>query len=70
MSKTKKEGKAMTEEMRLTIIDALYQYDQEGPNEISLIESFAEAGILTHNDGIVVTMDDGAEYQITIQRSR
>jgi len=31
---------------------------------------YDEAGVLTMNAGLVVTMDNGAEYQITIVRSR
>ena len=31
---------------------------------------FDEAGVLTNNAGLVVRMDDGSEYQITVVRSR
>jgi len=32
--------------------------------------SYQDAGILTNNAGLVVRMDDGSEYQITVVRSR
>lgn len=34
------------------------------------IRSYAEAGVLTRDDGLVVRLADGAEYQITIVKSR
>jgi hypothetical protein len=32
--------------------------------------SFAEAGVLTGNFGLVVKLDDGSEFQVTVVRSR
>jgi hypothetical protein len=32
--------------------------------------SFEEAGVLTSNDGLVVRFPDGAEFQLTVVRSR
>ncbi len=37
---------------------------------VSRVETFEEAGILTRNRGLVVTFDDGSEFQLTIVRSR
>ena len=34
------------------------------------LETFSEAGLLTRDNGLVVKMSDGTEYQITIKRSR
>lgn len=34
--------------------------------EADEVRSFEEAGVLTSNDGYVVTLANGAEYQITI----
>lgn len=31
---------------------------------------YDEAGVLTRNAGIIVRMDDGSEFQITVVRSR
>lgn len=33
-------------------------------------DTFEERGILTSNDGIVLSLADGSEFQITIVRSR
>ena len=32
--------------------------------------SFAEAGILTSNEGLVITMVDGSQFQLTIVKSK
>ena len=34
------------------------------------VRSFAKAGVLTWNKGLVITLADGSEYQLTIVRSR
>ena len=34
------------------------------------IQTFEEAGILTYNKGLVISMPDGTEYQLTIVQSR
>ena len=38
------------------------------PDGVRGVVTFKEAGVLTRNRGLVVTMDDGAEYQLTIAR--
>ena len=40
------------------------------PDGIHRAVPYDEAGMLTRNAGLVVRMDDGSEYQITIVRSR
>lgn len=40
------------------------------PDGIDRAVPYDETGVLTMNAGLVVTMDDGAEFQITIVRSR
>ena len=37
--------------------------------EIEMVESFKEAGVLTRDEGLVVRLDDGSEFQITVTRS-
>lgn len=32
--------------------------------------AYESAGVLTRDDGFVLTMDDGAEFQVTVVRSR
>jgi len=42
-------------------------FDPDGVREVA---TFAEAEVMTLNHGLVVRMDDGSEFQITIVRSR
>ena len=54
------------EELTEEILDAL---------EISGVKiwnatTFEERGILTRDEGLVVTMEDGSEYQITVVKSK
>lgn len=34
------------------------------------IRTYEEAGLMTYDEGLVVTLPDGREYQITIVQSR
>lgn len=38
--------------------------------EVSNIKTYAEAGILTRDSGLVLRMEDGNEFQITIKQSK
>ena len=40
------------------------------PDGVRDAVTFDEAGVLSSNAGLVVRMDDGSEYQLTIVRSR
>ncbi|MBI5725043.1 MAG: hypothetical protein HZA50_13865 [Planctomycetes bacterium] len=40
------------------------------PDCIHRISTFEEVGMLTTNKGLVLTMDDGTEFQITIVKSK
>ena len=39
-------------------------------NQLVSAKSFESAGILTSNEGIVVKMIDGSEFQVTIVKAR
>lgn len=39
-------------------------------SEITDVRNFADAGLLTMDDGIVVKTSDGSEFQITIYQSK
>jgi len=60
------------------ILDALEFGDDEQPMDslpecvegIERISSFDDAGILTTDEGLVLSMNDGTEFQITIVRSK
>ena len=34
------------------------------------VQSYEEAGVMTYNKGLVITLPDGSEYQLTIVQSR
>ena len=38
--------------------------------EVSNIKTYAEAGILTRDSGLVLRREDGSEFQITIKQSK
>ena len=38
--------------------------------DVKRVRTFDEEGVLTNNAGLVITMADGSEMQITIVRSR
>ena len=38
--------------------------------EARTVRSFEEAGVLSGDDGLVLRMQDGSEFQITIRQSR
>jgi hypothetical protein len=38
--------------------------------EVRTIDSFEESGLMTRNEGLVVRMMDGSEFQVQIVRSR
>ena len=38
--------------------------------EIRVAQSFNEAGVLSGDEGLVLRMQDGSEFQITIHQSR
>ena len=38
--------------------------------ESSSCRSFKDAGILTYNEGLVISNEDGTEFQVTIVQSR
>ena len=49
------------------------EYDENLPAEFSdidMVRTYDEAGILTTNRGLVLRMKDGAEFQLTLVKSR
>ena len=42
----------------------------DGIEELNAIRTYAEAGVLTSNPGLVLHLDDGSEFQIEIVQSR
>ena len=64
----------MTErEIEATLNALQYESGEDGEPILEQLESassFEDAGIMTHNHGVVFRMRDGSEFQITIVRSR
>lgn len=44
--------------------------DDDPVADVADVETFCQAGLMTANDGLVVTLTDGTEFQVTIVRSR
>ena len=59
-----------TECLKAVLADDLDVNESFDPDGIREVETFKDAEIMTTNAGLVVTMDDGTEFQITIVRSR
>jgi hypothetical protein len=51
------------------ILDLQFETDHPTATEIAHSTSFEGAGVLTHNRGVVLRMNDGSEFQITIVQS-
>ena len=45
-------------------------YGTEVNWEILQVQTFDNAGIMTYNKGLVITLPDGSEFQVTIVQSR
>ena len=53
---------------------ALYSYDEENEvydeSIVKNIKTFEEAMVLTSNKGLVIKLEDGTEFQVTVVKSR
>jgi len=56
--------------LKAVLVDGLDVNESFDPDGIRRVESYAETGMLTMDAGLVVTMDDGTEFQVTIVLSR
>jgi len=59
-----------TKRFESLLATAIEQTDEMRERTIRRIETYEEAGVLTTDPGLVVTMDDGTEFQLTIVLSR
>jgi hypothetical protein len=57
-------------ELREVLAETDDASDGINQNTIRRIETFHEVGILTSDPGLVVSMTDGSEFQITVVQSR
>ena len=46
------------------------EFDLDTDTGVDSVRTFEDAGVLTNNRGLVIRMSDGAEFQLTIVRSR
>jgi hypothetical protein len=61
------------EDFGLFLSDVLETYldlDDDNPSPIDNISTFNHAGILTMNEGLVIRLTSGEEFQLTIVRSK
>ena len=67
------EEEQFTEE---TLQEGLRQLITEGCDSMEIcwenlrVQSFCEAGLMTSHNGLVITLPDGSEFQLTIVQSR
>ena len=48
---------------------ACYCEEELSPEDEVEVRSFEDAGILTHNEGLVLRLPDGSEFQVTVVKS-
>jgi hypothetical protein len=60
----------MSESEFVEYIDEALMWSSEETGMIIGSGSFASVGMMTSNEGLVVRMNDGSEFQITVVKSR
>lgn len=55
------------DELESDLMDAILAYELQG---VRSVRTFEDDGVLTRDKGLVLTLKDGTEFQITIVRSR
>lgn len=63
----------MSTERRFTNLlrELLEEHEPETESgAVATVESFAEQGVMTLNEGLVVRLGSGEEFQVTVVRSR
>lgn len=64
--------KASTGEVVELVMNALLVASEEGDyrSEIHNVRTYDDAGLMTSDDGVVLYLADGSQFQLTIVRSR
>jgi hypothetical protein len=57
------------EAMREFIAEALWSEAEESGTDLTT-HTYAEGGVLTTDEGLVIRLADGTEFQVTVVRSR
>ena len=60
----------MTESEFVEYIDEALMWSSEETGMIIGSGSFESVGMMTRNEGLVVRMNDGSEFQVTVVKSR
>ncbi len=58
------------QQMTEALVAMVFGDEPETDVAFAEVQSFAEAGVLTNNEGFVVRMEDGSEFQVTVVQSR
>ncbi len=58
------------EEVEEMLFELLSVSDEDAFSDFDGWDTFSSKGIMTRNKGIVLTMKDGSEFQLSIVRSR
>lgn len=53
-----------------TVLAALQENQYEDELDIYRVDSFESCGVMSNENGLVITMNDGSEYQLFIVQSR
>ena len=59
-----------TTETTTTTVRALLEEALLDAPGVESVSTFREAGVLTRNEGLVLRMEDGTEFQVTVVQSR
>jgi hypothetical protein len=70
---TTTEYPATETEMASWLTELIYEADEEQGSITApapAVQTFGEHGLMTHNEGLVISFPTGAEYQVTIVQSK
>ena len=58
------------ESIQDALMETLYYGESSEIWENARMQTYSDAGVMTYNKGLVITMPDGTEFQLTIVQSR
>ena len=56
--------------LQTEIMETLMGEADELPDKVDYVRTFEDAGVMTSNRGLVISMCDGTQFQVTIVQSR
>ena len=60
----------MSESEFVEYLEEIFQWSANEDGVIEDTRTFESAGLMTSNEGLVVRLDDGSEFQVSVVRSR